>query len=132
MATYTPSDGPGAGTPLNFGLLIDPPTRETRQTISERVIPGTNSSTIDIVGKTVTRIRGQARFNSYGALKTFEGVVGSTGVLVYSEEPAGLHVIFAGLTRTRVTPSDVHLANVEFWIIPSVGGVLQAPRQVNV
>jgi hypothetical protein len=132
MAVYTPSNGPGVGVPLDFRLLVDPPTRETRQTISERVIPGTNSSNIDIVGKTVTRIRGQARFDSYAALNTFEGVVGSTGVLAYSEEPAGIAVIFAGLTRTRVTPSDVHLANVEFWIIPSVDGVLQAPREVNV
>lgn len=128
MATYTP-DGE---TTLNFHLLIDPPTRDTRQTISERVIPGTNSSKIDIIGKSVTKIRGQARFDSYGALTTFEGVVGSTGVLVYSEEPAGIDVIFVSLQRTRVTKDDIHLGSVEFWIIPSVSGTLVAPRRISV
>jgi hypothetical protein len=128
MATYTP-DGETA---LEFHLLIDPPTRETRQTMSERVIPGTNSSSIDIIGKTVTKIRGQARFDSYAGLTTFEGAVGSTGVLVYSEEPAGLDVIFVSMQRTRVTKDDIHLASVEFWIIPSVSGTLVAPRRVRV
>jgi len=128
MATYTP-DGDAE---LEFGLLIDPPTRTTQQTLSERVIPGTNTSKIDIIGKTVTKIRGQARFDSYGALTTFEGAVGTTGTLAYSEEPSGIAVIFASLQRTRVTPDDMHLASVEFWIIPSISGVLVTPRHVNV
>lgn len=119
MATYTPSTGPGAGTPLNFRLLIDPPERQTQQTMAERVIPGATNSVVSIVGKAVTKIRGQARFDSFGALKTFEGVVGTRGSLVYSEEPSGLNVIFVAMSRGRVTPYDVHLASVEFWIIPT-------------
>lgn len=129
MATYTPS----GGSVLNFRLLVDPPQRETRQTVSERLVPGTNRSIIDIVGKSVTKIRGTARFDSFGALKTFEGVVGSQGVLVYSEEPAGLNVIFVSCDRNRVTPQDIHLANVEFWIIPpAMTGFPAGPRQVTV
>jgi len=126
MATYTPS----GGSALNFHLLVDPPTRETRQTVSERVIPGATQSVIDIVGKTVTKIRGHARFDSYGSLTTFEGAVGTRGTLVYSEEPSGITVIFVALERDRVTAHDLHLANVEFWLIPP-GGVVQT-RNVSV
>jgi hypothetical protein len=119
MASYTPTTGPTAGTPLDFRLLIDPPTRQTQQTMSERIIPGASNSVISVVGKTVTKIRGAARFDSYAALNTFEGAVGTRGTLEYSEEPAGIDVIFVSLDRTRVTPADMHLGNVEFWIIPA-------------
>jgi hypothetical protein len=67
----------------------------------------------------VTKIRGSARFDSYAGLNTFEGAVGTRGTLEYSEEPAGIDVIFVSLDRTRVTPTDLHIANVEFWLIPS-------------
>lgn len=111
MATYTPS----GGSALDFGLLVDPPTRQTSQTVSERLIPGSTTAVIDVIGKAVTKIRGAARFDSYAALKTFEGAVGTDGSLVYSEEPGGVDVLFVSLERTRVTPQDIHLANVEFW-----------------
>src|SRR5215471_17593343 len=123
-AQYTPSTGPGAGTPLAFHLLIDPPERETRQVMSERVIPGSTNAVIDIVGKTVTKIRGQARFDSFGGFKTFEGVVGTQGSLIYSEEPTGVSVIFVSMVRNRVTKYDVHIAQVEFWIVPPTGTVV--------
>jgi len=129
MATYTPSDGLGAGTELAFHLLVDPPTRQTEQTMSERVIPG-GQSVVDRIGKTVTKIRGNARFDSYGSLTTFEGVVGTQGTLSYSEEPGGIDVIFVSMQRSRVTPADLHIASVEFWLIPSGGAVLV--RQVSV
>jgi len=116
MATYTPSDGVGAGVTMDFGLLVDPPTRQTQQTMSERVIPGSNTAIVDRVGKGVSKIRCAARFDSFGALKNFEVVVGSQGTLVYSEEPAGIDVIFVSLERTRTTAQDVHLGNVEFWV----------------
>lgn len=112
MATYTPAGG-GA---LAFNLFIDPPTRETRQMVSERLIPGSNSAIIDVIGKAVTKIRGIGKFLSFAALKTFEGAVGTNGVLVYSEESGGINVLFVSLERTRVLPNDVHLAGVEFWI----------------
>src|SRR5262252_5445004 len=98
MATYTP-DG---FTAYSFHFLVDPPTRETRATVSERVPPGASHSVIDIVGKAVTKIRGSARFDSYGSLTTFEAAVGTTGTLVYSE--ATLRVIFVSLSRKRITP----------------------------
>jgi hypothetical protein len=123
MASFTPTEGPGVGVPLNFRMLIDPPARQTQQTMSERVIPNA-ASVIDKIGKTVTKIRGTGRFDSFGALKAFEGVVGTRGTLEYSEEPTGIDVIFVSMERTRVTPADIHLANVEFWIIPSSGAVL--------
>jgi hypothetical protein len=126
MATYTPTTGPGAGTPLNFHLLIDPPTRETQQSMSERVIPGATNSIVAVIGKAVTKIRGAARFDSYGGFKTFEGVVGTQGTLAYSEEPSGVPVIFVNMARTRVTPHDIHLANVEFWLIPPTA-IIQTP-----
>jgi hypothetical protein len=127
MAIYTPSDGVGAGVDMDFHFLVDPPTRQTQQTMSERVIPG-GQSVVDRIGKTITRIRGTARFDSYGAFKNFETVVGSEGTLVYSEEPGGIDVIFVSMERARVTPADIHLASVEFWLIPS-GGLV---RQVTV
>jgi len=112
MAVYTPT----AGSPLAFHLLVDPPTRETRQQISERLIPGSNNAIVDVIGKAVTKIRGQARFDGYAALKTFEGAVGTGGLLQWTEEPAGVAVIFVSLERNRVTPNDIHLAQVEFWL----------------
>jgi len=121
MATYTPS----GGSALSFHLLVDPPVRETRQTVTERIIPGSNSSVVDIVGKTITKIRGQARFDSYTALVAFEGAVGTQGTLVYSEEPAGKPVIFVSLSRNRVTSHDIHIADVEFWLVAS-GTTVQA------
>jgi hypothetical protein len=134
MAEYTPTDGPGAGTALAFHLLVDPPTRQTQQMMSERVIPDSfgaaAGSVIDRIGKTVTKIRGAARFDSYGSLTTFEGVVGTQGTLTYTEEPSGVSVIFVSMERTRVTPRDIHLATVEFWLIPAGGATLV--RQVNV
>lgn len=114
MASYTP-EGESA---LNFGLLIDPPTRETRQTVAEAIIPGSNNAVIDVVGKAVTKIRGAARFDSYVSLTVFEGAVGTQGLLVYSEEPTGLPVLFVALERTRVAPNGMQLGNVEFWIAP--------------
>jgi hypothetical protein len=133
MATYTPSIGPGAGLDLDFHLLIDPPQRETRQTLSERIVPGGDTAIVDRIGKSVTRIRGSARFDSFEALKTFEGVVGTSGTLFYSEEPEGLTVEFVSLNRTRVTPFDIHLASVEFWIIPpTVEGLPTIVRPVSV
>lgn len=110
---YTPSGG-GA---LAFQLLIDPPTRETRQTVSERVIPGTTDAIVDVIGKAVTKILGIGRFDSYASLTTFEGAVGTDGVLIYSEEPTGIDVLFVALERNRVLRNDVHLAGVEFWIV---------------
>jgi hypothetical protein len=113
MATYTPS----GDTELAFGLLVDPPTRQTQQTVSERIITGSNNSVVDVIGKSVTKIRGAARFNSFDGLKTFEGAVGTSGVLVYSEEPGGIDVLFVSLERTRVvSTTDIHLATVEFWL----------------
>jgi hypothetical protein len=114
MATYTPA-GESA---LNFGLLIDPPTRETRQTVAEAIIPGSNNSVVDVVGKAVTKIRGSARIDSFSGLKTFEGVVGTQGSLVYSEEPSGIDVLFVALERRQVSPQGIQIANVEFWIAP--------------
>lgn len=113
MATYTPT----GGSVLNFHLLVDPPTRNTSQTVSERLIPGSTSAVIDVIGKAVTKIRGQGRFDSYAALKTFEGAVGTAGVLIYSEEVAGVNVLFTLVERNRVTPHDIHLASVEFWLV---------------
>jgi hypothetical protein len=119
MATYTPSTGPGAGTPLAFHLLIDPPERDTQQQMAERTIRGATNSVVSFIGKAVTKIRGEARFDSFAGFKTFEGVVGTEGSLIYSEEPSGITVIFVAMRRNRVTPHDVHLAQVEFWIIPT-------------
>jgi hypothetical protein len=137
MATYTPSDGLGAGTELAFHLLIDPPSRQTQQTMSERIIPN-STSVVDRIGKSITKIRGAARFDSYGSLTTFEGVVGTRGTLVYSEEPGGIDVIFVSMDRTRVTAADIHLANVEFWLMPAddtittVDGTYPRVRSVSV
>jgi hypothetical protein len=111
VATYTPT----GGSAYTFSLLVDPPTRQTAQTVSERLIPGSNTAVIDVIGKAVTKIRGAAKFDSYAALKTFEGAVGTDGSLVYSEEPAGVNVLFVSLERTRITPQGIQLANVEFW-----------------
>jgi hypothetical protein len=110
--TYTPTGGAA----LDFHLLVEPPTRDTRQTASERPIPGSNDVVVDVIGKATTKIRGRAYFDSYAALKTFEGAVGTDGVLVYSEEPLGIDVLFIALERDRVTPQDLHFASVEFWI----------------
>jgi hypothetical protein len=115
MATYTPS----GGSTLNFHLLVDPPERETREAMAERTIRGATNSVVSFIGKPVTKIRGQARFDSYGGLTTFEGVVGTQGSLVYSEEPSGIPVAFVALQRMRVTPHDIHVASVEFWLLPS-------------
>jgi hypothetical protein len=112
VATYTPS----GGADLDFGLLVEPPTRTTTQTVNERVIPGSNDVVLDVIGKSITKIRGTARFDSFSALKTFEGAVGTDGMLVYAEEAAGIAVLLVGLERTRVTPQDIHLGNIEFWI----------------
>jgi hypothetical protein len=112
MATYTPS----GGSAYTFGLLIDPPTRQTQQQVNERLVPGSNTAVIDVIGKAVTKIRGAATFASFVSLKTFEGAVGTDGSLVYSEEPGGIAVLFVSLERTRVTPSGVQLADVEFWM----------------
>lgn len=114
MATYTP-DG---GSALTFALLIDPPTRQTSQQVSERLVPGSDDAVIDVIGKSVTKIRGIGKFDSFAALKTFEGAVGTDGVLIYSEESSpGIAVLLVSLERTRVTPGGVQLASVEFWII---------------
>jgi hypothetical protein len=113
MATYTP-EGESA---FNFGLLIDPPTRETRQTVAEAIIPGSNNAVVDVVGKAVTKIRGAGSFASFASLKYFEGAVGTQGVLVYSEEPAGIPVLFVALERTRVAPNGLQIASVEFWMV---------------
>jgi hypothetical protein len=128
MATYTPA----GGADLDFRLLIDPPERQTQQQMSERIVPFSDHSIIDYIGKAVTKIRGTARFNSFNSLKTFEGAVGTHGTLVYSEEPAGIDVIFVNLQRSRVTPADIHLARVEFWITPPSAVGFPAPRQVTV
>lgn len=109
---YTPS----GGSTYNFGLLVDPPTRQTQQQVNERVVPGSNTAIIDVIGKAVTKIRGSAKFTTFASLKTFEGAVGTSGSLVYSEEPSGIAVLFVSLERTRVTPTGVQLANVEFWL----------------
>lgn len=114
MATYTPQ----GETALNLGLLVDPPTRETRQTVAEAIVPGSNNAVVDVVGKPVTKIRGVARFESFDSLKTFEGAVGTQGLLEYSEEPTGIPVLFVSLQRQKVTPNGVQLAGVEFWIAP--------------
>jgi len=113
MATYTPT----AGSSLTFHLLIDPPTRSTRQTVSERVIPGSTSTIVDVIGKSVTKIIGRGRFDSFTIFKTFEVAVGTSGVLIYSEEVAGVNVVFVALERSRVIKADVHLANLEFWLV---------------
>lgn len=112
MATYTPS----GGSALTFSLLVDPPTRDTAQQASERLIPGSNSAVIDVIGKAVTKIRGAAKFASFASLKTFEGAVGTNGSLAYSEEPSGVAVLFVSLSRTRVNPQGIQLASVEFWL----------------
>ena len=112
MATYTPS----GGSALTFHLLVEPPVRATQQTMSERLIPGSTTSVIDKIGKAITKIRGQGRFDSYTILKSFETAVGTSGSLVYSEETGGINVTFVSLERSRVTSHDIHIASVEFWI----------------
>lgn len=117
-ATYTPSNN---GPTFVFGMLVQRPTRETIQQVSERLITGSNDAVIDIIGKPVTKIRGLARVDGYQSLKTFEGAVGTDGNLVYSEEPTGVQVIFVGLTREQVVgvaPNDKHLCGIEFWVLP--------------
>jgi hypothetical protein len=133
VATYTPSNGDVAGTSLDFHLLIDPPIRETVQQMAERVIPhaGLNEfplkkNVIAIVGKAVTKIRGQARFDSYAGLTAFEHVVGTQGSLIYSEEPSGITVALVSMRRNRVTPHDIHLAAIEFWLLPASAVIQQA------
>lgn len=101
---------------FQFGLLIDPPTRQTRQTINESLIPGSNNTVIDIIGKPVTKILGRGVFQSFASLTTFEGAVGLSGSLIYSE--GAFNVILVAIERTEVTRSQVQLANIEFWIIP--------------
>ena len=49
-----------------------------------------------------------------------------------SEEPSGITVAFVSLRRTRVTPHDVHLASVEFWIIPSSAIVQQVQLSASI
>lgn len=115
---------PIASAAFSFGLLIDPPTRETRQTVAEQIIPGTNTAFVDIIGKSITKIRGTARIDTFALLKLMEGIVGSNCTLIYSEEPAGVPVLFVSLERTKVsgrvlgTGLDTHLCNVEFWLTP--------------
>lgn len=123
--SYTPDGQSG----LAFHMLSDQPTRQTQQTMSERIIPGSTGldqgSVVDLIGKPVTKVRGNARFDSFDGLKTFEGAVGTQGTLVYPEEPGGVRVIFISLERNRVLPPDIHLAAVEFWLMPPgevVGG----------
>jgi hypothetical protein len=113
VATYTPT----AGSPLTFHLLVDPPTRDTRQTISERQVPGSTTTIVDVIGRAVTKVLGRGRFDSFTIFKTFEVQVGTSGVLIYSEEGAGVNVVFVAIQRTRVTKADVHIANVEFWLV---------------
>jgi len=108
---------PIAAGPFNFGLLVDPPERYTELDVNERIIIGSTDSTIDILGKPVTKIKGKGRFDGFAAFKVFEGLVGSDGTLIYPEEVAGIHVLFVRLQRVLVTKSDIHLANVEFWIM---------------
>ena len=129
MATYTPA----GESDLEFGLLVDPPTRQTQQSVSERIIPGSNNSVVDVIGKPVSKIRGAARFDSFDSLKTFEGAVGTSGVLVYSEEPSGIDVLFVSIERTRtVSTTDLHLASVEFWITGSSTLVRRLTLQATV
>lgn len=113
MATYTPA----GGSALNFGFLIDPPTRRTEQQVSERLIFGSDEAIVDVIGKSVTKIIGRARIDSYASFLTFEGAVGTQGTLVYSEEAGGISVLFRSLERNQVTKGDVHICSIEFWII---------------
>lgn len=116
QASYQPTT---LAIPLQFGLLIDPPNRETTQVISERVIPGSTAVVIDVIGKPVTKIHGKARINGYQSFKTFEGAVGTIGTLIYGEEITGIEVIFVSINRQWVNPqADVHLCDIEFWVIP--------------
>jgi hypothetical protein len=130
MATYTPSTGPGAGTSLVFHLLVDPPDRETVQLMNERLVrkavPPAPQSIVSLIGKAVTKVRGQARFDSFVVFKNFEDVIGSQGSLIYSEEPSGIPVVFVAMRRNRVTPHDIHLAALEFWILPLDAVIQQA------
>jgi len=116
-STYQPST---LATPLQFGLLVDPPGRDTTQQVSERLIPGSGAVVIDVIGKPVTKIKGKARFNGYQSLKTFEGAVGTQGALVYSEEPQGVQVLLVSINRQWTNPNlDVHIADIEFWLLPA-------------
>jgi hypothetical protein len=72
---------------------------------------------IDRIGKAVTKVRGQARIDSFALLRAFEVIVGTSGLLIYSEEPDGIAATLVSLERNRVTPDDIHLANVEFWLV---------------
>lgn len=117
QATYQPTI---LSTPLQFGLLIDPPNRQTEMTVSEAVIPGSTDVVLDMIGKPTTKIRGKARINGYQAFKTFEGAVGTMGTLVYGEELSGIQVAFIGINRQWVNPqSDIHICDIEFWILPT-------------
>lgn len=119
VATFQATD-PIATTPLEFRLLIDPPTRSTVQSVNEEMIVGSNDVIVDVIGKAVTKIRGRIRIDGFQALKTFEGVVGSSGILVYSEEPTGIEVLWVVLERIGpIVPGDIHICSVEFWITPS-------------
>jgi hypothetical protein len=112
-ATYTPSGGGS----LQFGLLIDGASRETRQQINEEVIPGSSNVVVDIVGKLSTKIKGRAIFSSFAALQTFEGAVGTNGSLSYVELSGGVsfNVVLVSIERQQVTPSDIQIGNIEFW-----------------
>jgi len=120
LATFTP-DG---GTALAFGLLIQNPGRETKQTANEEMIIGTNDVVIDVIGKAVTKIRSGAIIASIEGLETFEGAVGLQGTLAYTEyglTPTSVSytVLFMECSRVNVTKGGVQIVNMEFWIIPT-------------
>lgn len=119
-ASYTTS----TGVLIVFGMLVDPPDRDTTQQISERLIVGSNDAVVDVIGKPVTKIKGKFRIDGYENLKVFEGAVGTMGSLVYTEETGGLAVILVTVHRTYVQSiSDIHVGDIEFWVIPT-GAVL--------
>lgn len=120
LATFT--TGPTGA--LQFGMTIQNPGRETKQLANEEVITGTNDVVIDIIGKAVTKIRSSAIIASISGLHTFEGAVGLSGTLSYTEygpSPVGVSypVILMECSRTGVTKGGIQMVNVEFWIIPS-------------
>ena len=118
-ASFQPQNPISIGA-LQFGMLVSKPRRSTVITAAEELIPGSNDSLIDVIGKGVTKIQGAAVFQSYQSLKAFEGAVGSDGVLVYAEEPLGVHALLVSVERTGVTPSDIQLADIEFWLVDIV------------
>lgn len=99
---------------VTFSLLVKSGGLSQDADVTERHIPGGNSTYVDRAGRKLPRISGTAKLAAFADLTSLRAQLGETGTLVYSE--GSFAAVLLRVNRSQSLPSGVQFAEVEFLV----------------